>query len=180
MIVDACKRGCVDAQAELYQRFSGKMYAVCLRYCSCRELAEDRLHDGFMRAFSKINTFKGLGSFEGWLKRVIANVCVEALRKEKYRWESLDDNVLAEDMLLDESEPFLKHISIEQLLQIVGELPPAYRLVFNMFVLDGMSHKEIAEELNISEGGSKSNLSRARALLQKKLIKMSSTESGER
>ena len=148
--------------------FSKKMFAVCLYYAKDYTEAEDFLHDGFMKVFSKISQFKGQGSFEGWVKRIMINTVLEKYRKQHQLYPV--DNVFEymEDISEQDSS---SDISFKQLLKFVQELSPQYRLVFNLYAIEGYPHKEIADMLNISVGTSKSNLARARSVLQDKVKK---------
>ena len=163
-LVEDCKKNKPKAQAQVYQLYAGKLYTACYKYSRNKQEAEDNLHDGFITIFNKIQQFQNKGSFEGWMKRIVINTTLAKYRKEKVFQlvtEEIEDEVQVE---IEESE-----IKIDDLLQLIQELPDRYRLVFNLYVLDGFSHKEIAEMLNISDGTSKSNLSRARMILKNKL-----------
>lgn len=146
------------------------MFAVCMRYAHTTLEAEDILQNGFIKVFSKHHLYDGKGSLEGWIKRVMVNTAIETFRKNKANLtESLDDTNtihLKSDIGLDNS-------SYKDLLALIQRLPTGYRTVFNMYVIEGYSHKEIAEILNISEGSSKSQLSRARQWLQTRLVNYS-------
>jgi RNA polymerase sigma-70 factor (ECF subfamily) len=163
-LIIKCKQGDVRAQSEVYQLFAGKLFALCLKYSKNYQEAQDNLQDGFITIFSKIEQYKFKGSFEGWIKRIVINTALQ-----KYREKNVL-NLISEE-IPDEIEVEIDEvdISLEFLLKIIQELPNRYRLVFNMYVLDGYSHREIAELLEISEGTSKSNLSRARFILKKKV-----------
>jgi len=152
------------AQAEVYQLYARKLYATCLKYSRNQQEAEDNLHDGFITIFNKITQYKSKGSFEGWMKRIVINTTLEKYRKDKTL--NLITEEIPDEIVLDIDE---ENIQIELLLKFIQELPNRYRLVFNLYVLDDYSHREIAEMLHISEGTSKSNLSRARMLLKEKL-----------
>lgn len=159
---------CIDydtqAQSELYQLFSSKLFSVCLKYSRNYAEAEDNLQDAFLTIFKKIDQYKHKGSFEGWLKRIAINTALQ-----RYRGQGVFE-IINEDYIEDESvEIDDEHVSIDFLLKIIQELPDRYRLVFNLYVLDGYSHKEIANMLNIKVGTSKSNLARARKLLIEKI-----------
>ncbi len=160
--------GKARAQALLYQMFAPKMFGVCLRYSRDTTEAEDNLQDGFLRVFEKIGTFRFEGSFEGWIKRIMVNISLEKYRKHNLLYTVEDITVLE---MPEVSDKIVSEISENDLLRLVQELPPRYRMVFNLYVFEEMSHKEIAEQMGISEGTSKSNLSRARVLLQKKVAK---------
>lgn len=154
------------AQSQVYQLFSDKLFAVCLKYSKNYEDAEDTLQDSFLVIFDKVKQFKSKGSFEGWIKRITINTAIQ-----KYRNKSLLQIVKepVEDEEIDEIDFEDNHLTIDYLLNLIQQLPDRYRLIFNLYVLDNFSHKEIAEMLHISEGTSKSNLSRARALLKNKI-----------
>ena len=162
-----CALGDRKAQAALYNQFSSKMYGVCLNYSKDTTEAEDNLHDGFIRIFTKISQYGFKGSFEGWMRRIMVNTSLEKFRKNNQLHP-------VEDMLIFESiqytEEILSAISADDLLKIIQELPPRYRMVFNLYAIEGYSHQEIAKVMEINEGTSKSNLSRARVILQKKVI----------
>jgi len=163
-LIKKCKQRDVKAQSEVYQLFAGKLFALCLKYSKNYQEAQDNLQDGFIIIFNKIDQYKAKGSFEGWLKRIVVNTALQ-----KYREKNVLN--LISDEIPDEVETEIDEttLSLDYLLKIIQELPNRYRLVFNMYVLDGYSHREIAELLEISEGTSKSNLSRARQILKKKV-----------
>ena len=158
----------MQAQAEVYQIFSGKLFALSLKYCQSKTDAEDVLQDSFITAFEKIDQFKNTGSFEGWLKRIVINTALQRYR-EKSPLQLVKNNYDVEEegevVAVEEEE----NVDIDYLLEIIQQLPNRYRLVFNLYVLDNYSHKEIAVMLDISEGTSKSNLSRARIILKQKI-----------
>lgn len=156
----------MTAQSQVYQLFSDKLFAVCLKYSNNYEDAEDTLQDSFLVIFDKIKQYKKKGSFEGWLKRITINTAIQ-----KYRNKSTLQ-IVKEPVSDEETNDIYfedQHLTIDYLLNLIQQLPDRYRLIFNLYVLDNFSHKEIAEMLNISEGTSKSNLSRARALLKNKI-----------
>ncbi len=137
---------------------------MCLKYSSNKQQAEDNLHDSFITIFSKIEQFKNKGSFEGWLKRITVNTCLQKYRKQTVLNIVTDQYPDKIDVEVDE-----ENVSLQYLLKLIQELPNRYRMVFNLYILDGYSHKEIAELLHISVGTSKSNLSRARLKLKEKI-----------
>lgn len=143
------------------------MYGLCLRYAKDSAEAEDIMQEGFIRVFNKIGQFEFKGSFEGWIKRIMVNTALEKFRKN-------DRLYPVEEMKIFESveyaEETISSISANDLLRIIQELPPRYKMVFNLFAIEGYSHLEIAEMMSISEGTSKSNLSRARVILQKNVV----------
>ncbi len=146
--------------------FASKMYGVCLRYYPNKDIANDILQDGFIKVFSNIRSFKFQGSIEGWIRRIMVNTALEYHRKKKDSQE-----VDIENAYHYSSDGFTIESDYKLLLSIVASLPKQYRLVFNLYAIEGYSHAEIAKELNISESTSKSNYSRARAILKEKVIK---------
>ena len=160
----------MHAQAEVYQLFSGKLFALSLKYAKNKSDAEDVLQDSFIQAFQKISQFKNKGSFEGWLKRIVINTALQKYRdKSPLQLVKTDydiTNLEQEHVAIDYEE---EDVGVDYLMKIIQKLPDRYRLVFNLYVLDNYSHKEIAEMLKISEGTSKSNLSRARKILKEKI-----------
>ncbi|MEW4922435.1 sigma-70 family RNA polymerase sigma factor [Algibacter sp. 2305UL17-15] len=160
-LIENCKKNDTKAQGELYKLFSGKLFSTCLKYSRNYAEAEDNLQDAFLIIFDKIGQFKHKGSFEGWLKRITVNNVLQRYRSEKV-FDIINENT-TEAVEIDIEED---QVSIDYLLQIIQELPDRYRLVFNLYVLDGYSHKDIAELLKISVGTSKSNLARARQILK--------------
>ena len=159
--------------AKIYQMFSGKLFAVCLKYAKNQADAEDVLQDSFIIIFNKIDQYKGKGSFEGWLKRITINVALQKYR-QKTKLEVVRDDEFLDETFVDIEE----NIETDFLLTLIQQLPNQYRLVFNLYVLDDFSHKEIAEKLQISEGTSKSNLSRARSILKDKIIEYQKKQQG--
>lgn len=163
-LIQKCSNNDTKAQAELYQLFSGKLFSVCLKYCKNYAEAEDNLQDAFVTIFSKISQYNNTGSFEGWLKRITINTALQRYRNQGV-FEIIDDTNI-EDVEVNVEED---DITLEFLLQIIQELPDRYRLVFNLYVLDGFSHKDIANMLEITTGTSKSNLARARKILKDRI-----------
>ncbi|MEL4307122.1 RNA polymerase sigma factor [Joostella sp. CR20] len=163
-LIELCKQQNRKGQEELYKLFSRKLYSVCLKYSRNQAEAEDNLHDSFMLIFDKIGTYNFKGSFEGWLKRVTINTVLQKYR-EKGTFDVLP-NHLENDIEVEIEQP---DISLDYLLKCIQELPDRYRLSFNLYVLDGYSHKEISTMLGISEGTSKSNLARAKMALRNKI-----------
>ncbi|MCF6349133.1 MAG: sigma-70 family RNA polymerase sigma factor [Flavobacteriaceae bacterium] len=163
-LINKCKRKDIKAQSEIYQLFSGKLFALCLKYSRNYQEAQDNLQNGFITIFDKIEQYNYKGSFEGWLKRIIINTALQTYREKNVLnlvTEEIPDKVEIE---IDDEQ-----VSLDFLLKLIQELPDRYRMVFNLYVLDGYPHKEIASMLNISEGTSKSNLSRARVILRNKI-----------
>jgi len=162
-----CASGDRKAQTALYNYFASKMYGVCLRYSKDAGEAEDNLQDGFIRVFTKIGQFGFKGSFEGWMRRIMVNTSLEKFRKNNLLYP-VEDMMGFENVQVQEET--ISAISADDLMKIIQELPPRYRMVFNLYAIEGYSHQEIAKLMNINEGTSKSNLSRARVILQKKVI----------
>lgn len=165
-LVHNCKKGNRNAQEQLYKQYAGKLFGVCLKYSRNKTEAEDNLHDSFMTIFKKIDQYQFKGSFDGWLKRVTINTVLQKYRKEEYL-SVIIDNVEEEIPV----ETGYVEIELPVLLKYIQDLPNKYRLTFNLYVLDGYSHKEIAELLGTSVGTSKSNLARARIILKEKIEK---------
>lgn len=155
------------AQKDLYDSLSPKMYALCLRYMGDRDAAEDVLQDGFVTLFNKLDTYSGEGSFEGWARKIFVNTALMSLRKRDVL-RGAEDVEAAASVRSDDPTP-MEDIGYAELMKMISELPPGFRTVFNMFVIEGYSHKEIAEALGISENTSRSQLQRARMELQKKI-----------
>jgi RNA polymerase sigma factor (sigma-70 family) len=154
-------------QEELYNRFSGKMYAVCLRYANNSDDAQDLLQDGFIKVYRNLHKFRAEGSFEGWIRRVFVNSCIEHFRKKSLQLSKVSDK--EESTIEDGDITALDSLAEKDIINLIQQLSPGYRTVFNLYVIEGYSHKEIAEQLGISEGTSKSQLARARSILQKKV-----------
>lgn len=163
-LIQKCSKNDTKAQAELYQLFAGKLFSVCLKYCKNYAEAEDNLQDAFVTIFNKISQYKHKGSFEGWLKRITINTALQRYRNQGV-FEIIDDTNIEDVEITVEDDD----VTLEFLLQIIQELPDRYRLVFNLYVLDGYSHKNIADMLDITTGTSKSNLARARKILKDKI-----------
>ena len=162
-LLEGCIRGDRKMQHELYDRFAPKMYGVCLRYAANVEEAEDILQEGFIRVFKKIASFRREGSFEGWIRRIFVNTAIEHYRKKIYLQPITEhEETTVEGGYLS----VLDNLAEKDIIRLVQQLSPGYRTVFNMYVVEGYSHKQIAEQLGISEGTSKSQLSRAKQILQ--------------
>ena len=155
------------AQKAIYDSLAGKMFALCLRYLGDRETAEDVLQDGFVTLFNKLDTYSGDGSFEGWARKIFVNTALMSLRKNDVLKES--DDVESALSLSAESPSALQDLGYKELCRMVSELPAGFRTVFNMYVVEGYSHQDIADALGISVNTSRSQLLRARALLQAKI-----------
>lgn len=165
LILD-CQKNDPKAQEQLYKLFSAKFFGVCLKYSSNYADAEDNLQDGFLILFAKISQFGFKGSFEGWAQRIMINNALQKFKNVRYL-EVITDDITQE--IIEELDIDDDNISMDFLLCCIQELPERYRLVFNLYVLDEYSHKEIAEMLNITTGTTKSNLARARMILKEKI-----------
>ena len=154
-------------QEELYRRFAPKMYAVCLRYANNANDAQDLLQEGFIKVYKNLHRFRAEGSFEGWVRRVFVNTSIEHFRKKSAQLSSVSER--EENTIEDADITALDSLAEKDIINLVQELSPGYRTVFNLYVIEGYSHKEIGEMLGISEGTSKSQLARAKSILQKKI-----------
>ena len=165
-IVSDCIAGNRKAQAKLYHQFAPKMFGVCLRYAKDATEAEDNLQDGFVKVFTNLKNFRHDGSLEGWIRRIMINVSLEKFRKQ-HLLHPVEDVAVYDTVNF--SDDVIAKISADDLINLIQELPPRYRLVFNLYVMEGLSHQEIAQEMSITQGTSKSNLARAREILKKKV-----------
>jgi RNA polymerase sigma factor (sigma-70 family) len=167
--MEGCKAGNRKMQEALYRQTSTKMLALCMRYAKDRMEAEDVLQMGYVKVFQKINEYRSDGSFEGWIRRIMVNTAIESYRKSV---RSLNV-VPIEDAYEQPSTGFDFHnLGMQDLTRLIQQLADGYRMVFNMYVIEGYSHQEIAAQLGITEGASKSQLSRARAVLREEILKM--------
>ena len=166
-IIALCKKGDRAAQKVLFDRLSARMFPVCLRYMGGREAAEDVLQEGFISLFSKLDSYTGEGSFEGWARKVFVNTALMTLRKNDVMRQSEDIEYARS--ISSEDAGALQSISYKELMGMIAELPPGFRTVFNMFLIEGYTHKEISETLGITEATSRSQLQRARVMLQNKI-----------
>ncbi len=165
-LIHRCIKGDRKAQEKLYRKYSSVLFGLCLKYSRNKMEAEDNLHDSFLTIYDKLDQFKFEGSFEGWLKRITVNTVLQKYRKDQYM------SVVSENLKEEEEAEFeYADVQLSTLLQYVQELPTKYRLTFNLYVLDGYTHKEISELLGTTTGTSKSNLSRAKSILKEKLRK---------
>lgn len=165
--IDKAQKGDPKSQKAIYDFLSSKMFAVCLRYMGDREQAEDILQDGFVTLFSKLDSYSGAGSFEGWARKIFVNTALMSLRKRDLLRNTED---VSEARGIEHNAPSaIENIGYRDLIKMISELPPGFRTVFNMYVIEGYSHKEIAQELGVSETTSRSQLQRARVLLQSKI-----------
>lgn len=168
-LIKGCLRGDVQYQRRLYERFAGKMYALCLRYARNSEDAQDILQDGFVRVFEKLGQFRGEGSFEGWIRRIMIHTALRAYQRRRFEFEK--------DTLEGSPDPgtapeALSRLSEAELLELIARLPDGYRVIFNLVAIEGYSHTEVAEALDIQESTSRSQLTKARKWLIGELKKM--------
>lgn len=161
------------AQKAIFDKYSGKLMGVCMRYAVDQPAAEDILQEGFIKAFKNLHKFRNEGSFEGWLRRIMVNTAIEIYRKKNHLYSVLEIETQQEKVTHDN---VLSDLAAEDILEMVRNLSPGYRTVFNMYAIEGYSHKEIAEQLNISEGTSKSQLARARYILMKKVEELTGVQ----
>jgi RNA polymerase sigma factor (sigma-70 family) len=168
-LIQGCLRESKASQKELFLRYAGKMLVVCRRYARHEMEAEDILQEAFMRAFDNIHQFKSVGSFEGWLRRIVVNTALKTHRKMSFQKEKIGLEIYEEDSAEPEAYGAL---GAEMLLKLISELPDGYRMVFNLYAVEGFSHQEIASALGIQESTSRSQLVKARRLLQSKLHEM--------
>ena len=170
-LVEECSRGNSVYQQKLYKQFYSKMMVICYRYASRPEDAKDLFQDGFIKVFAKIEKFNFNGSLEGWIRRIMVNNAIDHYRKNKNKYAMSETLVEAGQIPAEEiEEGFFGELNANELLEFVQLLTPVYQTVFNLYVLDDYSHAEIAEELEISEGTSKSNLSKAKRNLKKMIL----------
>jgi RNA polymerase sigma-70 factor (ECF subfamily) len=173
-LIEGCLKQNRKAQKMLYELHASKFLGVCMRYAKDKPEAEDILQDAFLKIFERIEQYNHNGSFEGWMRRIIVNTAITNYRKnvKHYHNSNLDDINEYEDYTLNDVTEF----SLEEMLNVIQSLSPGYRMVFNMFAIEGYSHKEIAEMLNIDIATSKSQYSRARKIIQNRLAKISLTK----
>jgi len=174
-LIKNCINQDAQAQSQLYKQFASKLFSLCLKYSKNYAEAEDNLHDAFITVFSKIEQYKNKGSFEGWLKRIAINTSLQRYRQDVGVYDIINEGNI-EDVSVDYND---NNVNIDFLLNIIQELPDRYRLVFNLYVLDGYSHVEISELINISTGTSKSNLARARRILKDKIEAYNATSNSQ-
>jgi len=166
-------RGCINQDARcqrmLFDKYAGKMMSVCLRYANDTMEAEDMIQDAFIKVFQYIGQFKFEGAFEGWIRRIVVNTAIRHLEKKKLHFKDIDDN--SQNAPKIEAQAY-NHLGEEDLMKLINQLPDGYRLVFNLNVIEGYSHEEIAEMLNIQAGTSRSQLVKARKMLQQQILQL--------
>ena len=177
-LIKECVAGNAIAQRKFYDLFARKMMGVCLRYVGNADEAQDVLQDGFIKVFKKLPEFEHKGSLEGWVRRIMVNTALDQYRKNKKHQNDVDVDTVG--FMLEKKDFIVESINAEDLLKIIHTIPEGYRVVFNMFAIEGYSHKEIAEKLGVTESTSKSQYSRAKKLLRKLLIDANIVEESER
>jgi len=168
-LIQACIDGDRYSQSRLYEKYAPKMFAVCMRYSKNREEAEDILQDGFVQVFKSLHHFKFAGSFEGWIRKIMVYTAVANYRA-KLKMHVVMNMEEVENIAMVNNEDIIAQLGKKELLNIVQSLPPMYRMVFNLYVFEGLKHREIAKELGIAEGTSKSNLFDAKMILQRAVV----------
>jgi RNA polymerase sigma factor (sigma-70 family) len=165
-LIQSCLRGDAQAQSELYERYAAKLFAICLRYMGEPDSARDSLQETWIKIFTKLGEFKAQGSFEGWLKRIAVTTCLDALKGDRMRFSS---DIEQQTSIRHEAPSLESKMDADLMLKLIEQLPAGYRVVFNLFAIEGYGHSEIGELLNISENTSKSQLFKARRWLQERL-----------
>jgi RNA polymerase sigma factor (sigma-70 family) len=175
-IIAGCRQEKASFQEKLYELYSRRMMAVCMRYTKSRFEAEDIFHEAFVKVFKNINAFNG-GSFEGWMRRIFVNTAINHYHKNQRYQEQMDYSTVEE--IIPTNDDIISNISGQELVALINQLPEGYNLVFNLYVVEGYNHREIAEMLNIAEGTSKSQLAKAKSHLKKTLQKLSISENAD-
>ena len=173
ILLKGCKRGKPKSQEALYKRFAPAMYGICLQYASSEEDAQDIMQEGFVKVFRKLEQVKNPAAFPGWIRRVMVNTALEKYRSHVHL-QRIDDVIEEADTAMENG--IFESLTCQELVALIQTLTPQYRLVFNLYAIEGYSHQEISLELEISVGTSKSNLSRARGILQEKIKNIYGTE----
>lgn len=166
-LIESCRKGDRAAQKVLYDRLAPRMFSLCIRYVGDRDLAQDMLQEGFITLFTRLDSYKGEGSFEGWARKIfVTTVLMELRRKDTLKMSEDLESVRG---MKTEVTSQMQNIGYKDLMRLISELPPGFRTVFNMYVIEGFSHKDIGDMLGISETTSRTQLSRARTWLQNKI-----------
>lgn len=170
-ILKGCRKNKRQYQEILYRKYARKMYGICMSYAGNRDLAQDMLQDSFVKVFKRIKDFNSEGSLEGWIRRIVTNTAIDHLRKQTREYSYLADK----DEAHDDAAPAeaLENLKVQDLMNMVAKLPEGARMIFNLYALEGFTHKEIAARMNISEGTSKSQFNRARKMLMSLMNKHS-------
>ncbi|MBR6247087.1 MAG: sigma-70 family RNA polymerase sigma factor [Bacteroidales bacterium] len=175
-LIELCKQGDRASQKRIYDSLAPKMFAICIRYMGNRDDAEDILQEGFVTLFQKIGSFSGEGSFEGWARKIFVNTALMALRRTDAL--KLSDDISEAWGVTSESASQIQTIGYKELMKLIADLPAGYRTVFNMYVIEGYTHKEIGDALGISDVTSRSQLQRARTILQEKITELYGEQQG--
>lgn len=168
-IINGCIRQNTNCQRMLFEQYAGKFMTVCKRYANDDMEAEDMLQEGFVRIFNNIHQFKFEGSFEGWMRRIVVNVALKSLQKKKLKFSEIKDNSVDTPSIQAYA---YNHLGEEELLKLINNLPDGYRIVFNLAVIEGYSHEEIAKMLNVQPSTSRSQLVKARKMLQSQILEI--------
>jgi len=177
-LIKKCASGNSLAQKTFYEKFAGKMMGVCLRYAKDYEEAQDIMQDAFIKIFGKLADYEKKGSLDGWIRRIVVNTALDSYRKNKKHQQNVGVDTV--DYLLENKTFIIEELNANDLLAVIKTIPAGYQMAFNLFAIEGYSHKEIAEKLNITESTSKSQYSRARKLLREILVEKNIVEEGER
>jgi RNA polymerase sigma factor (sigma-70 family) len=169
-LIEGCRSGQRKMQEMLYKLYASKMLGVCMRYATDRMEAEDMLQNGFIKVFKKLDDYRGEGSFEGWVRKIMVHSSIEYYRKHHKMMQIVDIETPGAEQSVDPLAA--SNLGVQDLLAIIQQLPPGYKMVFNLYAIEGYSHKEIGEIMSITEGASKSQLSRARTILKEQIFRM--------
>jgi RNA polymerase sigma factor (sigma-70 family) len=169
-LIKGCKEGQRKMQEELYKLFAAKMLGVCMRYANDKMEGEDMLQNGFIKVFQKINDYRGEGSFEGWMRRIMVHTSIEYFRKHHKMMQMVELDEQSHEPSVDAMAT--SNLGVNELMKLIQQLSAGYRLVFNLYAIEGYSHKEISIIMGITEGASKSQLSRARNILKEQILMM--------
>lgn len=167
-LIEGCKKGDRQSFESLYKQYAGKLLSIAMRYSFTTFEAEDILQDAFIKIFKSIHSYEYKGSFEGWLKRIVVTTAINQYQKGKQSQVQSDPFLVEEE--IEMGADIISKISADELLAVIQTIPPGYRMIFNLYVIEGYTHKEIAELLSITEGTSKSQLAKGKALLKNKLV----------
>ncbi len=167
LLVKQCIAWNGNAQDKLYKLFAAKMFAVCVQYSKNREEAEDTFHEAFIKVYENLKSYSGEGSLEGWIRRIMVNTAIDKYWKNSHLFAVVNIDECFGDLDHYNTNDVLSKLEAHEMMKLIQSLPPCYKMVFNLFVFEGLKHKEIAKTLGISEGTSKSNLNNARAILKK-------------
>ena len=170
-LIEGCKKNMRKARNNLYKLYARKLLGICLRYTRNKSEAEDVLHDAFIKIFTKIDQYSGKGSFEAWMKRITTNTAIQHLRDKAKKRLVISEKEVDEVNIIEEVKEESPQLPAQELMKIIQMLPDGYKMIFNLYVFEKMSHKEIAQLLGISEGTSKSQFSRAKQYLRNEINK---------